>query len=65
MSESGEKTALPRGGRPKCTRLAETDIEIGLRPGAADLGILGKFALSAQCCYIFRGVLHLKSKNKN
>ena len=41
-------------------------IEIGLRPGAADLGILGKFALSAQFCYIFPGCLHIKQiENKN
>ena len=32
-------------------------IEIGLQPGAADLGILGTFALSAQFWYIFHGFL--------
>ena len=36
-------------------------IEIGLRPGAADLGILGKFAFSKFFLVFFKGFL---SKNR-
>ena len=39
------------------------DIEIGLRPGAADLGILGKFAFSVDFCYFSKVFLHFSDSS--